>query len=463
MKIEFIKRGAATRLILIFAGWSTDARYYSDCVVDGWDTAVVSDYRDLTMPGIPAQYSIVYVFAYSLGVWAASRCDIPAAARIAVCGSEMPVSDRYGIPEGIFRATADSLTPASLGKFHLRMAGGPEAFRRIVNLLPVSPDIQVLKDELYAIAAGQDGKASACRWDKVYIAVKDRIFPADNLSGFWHLHPETVMIRLDSSHAVDIARIVRDSIPDPVSIGAGFFKAASTYNDNAVIQAEICKRVCDKVEMLLAGRQTEVASVLEIGVGQGLLTGFWRMLLTPSEATYVDLLPMPEFRIAATEHYIIGDAEQWLADSSLRFDVILSASAVQWFADPIGFINTVRRHLNPGGFAVISTFAAGNLRELDAVRPSPVIYRSADEYRGIPGVQVEEWERTLSFSSSREMMMHLRLTGVTPRHSASSSSTVKEGNPALRKSFADLPSVLTYRPVILCVSDDMTPVALKFY
>ena len=451
MKIEFVKRGAATRLILIFAGWSTDARYYNDCVAEGWDTAVVSDYRDLSVPDIPAQYSTVYVFAYSLGVWAASRCDIPAAARIAICGSEYPISDEYGIPESIFRATADGLSPKTLRKFHLRMAGDLTEFRRIEIGLPDSPDIQFLKEELYSIAEGQRETMPECKWDKVYIATQDRIFPEDNLSRYWSLHGNVVKVKLDSSHAVDLAGIVKESIPDPEMIRAGFFKATSTYNKNAIIQSEICKKICDIAIMLLKDRKHDIDSVLEIGVGQGLLTGYWRTLLSPSKATFVDLLPMPKFGIAEYEEYIVGDAEQWLMNSTSKYDVIFSASTIQWFADPIGFINTVKQHLNPNGFAVISTFVKGNLQQLDAVRPCPIIYRSTEEYRVIPDIHIEEWERTLSFPSSREMMMHLRLTGVSPRRSGSSSYLKKEKS-ELKKSFADFPSILTYRPIILYIS-----------
>ena len=148
MKIEFIKRGAATRLILIFAGWSTDARYYNDCVADGWDTAVVSDYRDLTMPPLPKQYATVYVFAYSLGVAAAALCGVKASVRIAVCGSTVPVSDLYGIPSAIFQGTLDGLDERSLAKFHLRMAGDRRRYDEIAGRLPVSPDVAVLKEEL---------------------------------------------------------------------------------------------------------------------------------------------------------------------------------------------------------------------------------------------------------------------------------------------------------------------------
>lgn len=178
MKIEYIRRGAATRLILIFAGWSTDARYYRECVADGWDTAVVYDYTDMTMPDLPPQYSTIYLFAYSLGVWAADLTATDAAVRIAVFGTADPVSDRYGIPEAIFRGTADGLDHKSLAKFHLRMAGDKASYLRLLDTLPAQPDIEHLKRELLTIARRADAyDARGVRWNRAYISKADRIFP----------------------------------------------------------------------------------------------------------------------------------------------------------------------------------------------------------------------------------------------------------------------------------------------
>ncbi len=437
MKIEFIKRGAETRLILLFAGWSTDARFYKDCVVEGWDTAVVSDYRDFSMPELPSQYSTIYIFAYSLGVLAAALSGIKAAARIAICGSEIPVSDEYGIPVAVYNATADGLTAESLKKFHRRMAGDRASIARIEPVLPTALNIEALKEELYAIAAHQSDESALCKWDRVYIAENDRIFPVNNLERYWSLFPEVVQVKKNASHAIDIAQIIKEVLPDHSAIGDGFSTAVQSYNSNAIVQSEICTRIGEIIAEKISEKNSLIDSVLEIGVGQGLLTEVWKKMLHPSKATFVDLLPIPTFGVALTEESVAADAEQWLNNSTEKFDVILSASTIQWFADPIGFIQTVKDHLNPGGFAIISTFTKGNLRQLDAIRPCPLIYRSVEEYKEIPGVKIESWTRTLQFPSSREMLMHLRRTGVTPRHTPTPIP------------LSSLPDKLTYHPIII--------------
>ena len=440
MKLDFIKRGTSSRLILIFAGWSTDARYYIDCTVDGWDTAVISDYRDISMPILPEQYSTIYIFAYSLGVWAASKCDIPAAARIAICGSLLPVSDDFGIPEATYIGTAVCLDERNLLKFHIRMAGDRKNFEVIKEKFPDSPDISALKEELLCIASMvKDNGEVPNRFDKAYIALDDKIFSYVNLKAYWNTSPDTVTVAVNAPHAVDIAEIIRDCIPDTVEIGESFERARTTYGDNAVIQSEICDRMGDALRSVLKDSDRIVHSLLEIGVGGGLLTKIWRNIITPESATYIELFKLPVFGIAQNERYIVGDAEEWLRSTDESFDLILSASTIQWFADPVNFIYTVKKHLNPGGIAVISTFVKGNLHQLDMVRPCPIIYRTAEEYRHIPGIETVEWERTLTFSSSRIMMMHLRLTGVCPRSKSSSAP------------LTTLPTELTYRPLILVI------------
>ncbi|MDE5872106.1 MAG: DUF452 family protein [Muribaculaceae bacterium] len=455
MKIEFIKRGAATRLILIFAGWSTDARYYNDCVVDGWDTAVVTDYRDLTAPYVPSQYSTVYIFAYSLGVAAAAVCDIQAAIRIAICGSPYPSSDRYGIPETVYSGTLDGLNERSLTKFHLRMAGDRQTYESIKTKLPQFPDISFLKDELVFIRENIyniNGSHSDIVFHRVYLAEDDRIFPYENLKSFWKEKTETEIVSLKQPHAVDIASIVKECLPDTKAIEEGFARASRSYNENAVIQKEICQRMCDRLETMLRDIQIDVVSLLEIGAGNGLLTQGWSRLLTPGEATYVDLAEMPLFEAAKKERYINADAETWLEACGQRFDIILSASTIQWFADPVRFISTLRRHLNPGGFAILSTFVKGNLYEFDALRPAPIFYKTEKEYTAAAeDIETETWERVLHFKSAKEMLMHIRLTGVSPRRSSRKTGVKNGESPAEAVKLTGLYNRMTYRPMIVII------------
>lgn len=445
MKIEFIRRGAATRLILIFAGWSTDIRYYKDCIADGWDTAVITDYRDLTLPEIPGCYTSIYVFAYSLGVWAASHAKIKAAAKVAIFGTPIPVSGIYGIPDAIFNGTSEGLTERSLSKFHLRMAGDKNAYEKMRESLPSYPDIQALKEELDYIAANANEDIDVnYRWDRAYVANQDKIIPAENQRRYWSASRGTEMVCLDSPHAADIAAIIRECIPDQKSIGNGFADALPTYREYAKVQTEVCLRMSEIIAEIFGEGVTSVRSLLEIGPGKGLLTEGWSRYLRPDEATYIDLYEMQKFGHAGDERYLVRDAEEWFEHTDEKFDIILSASAIQWFADPVRFVSNLQAHLNPGGAAIVSTYVKGNLSELDAVRPSPIIYREAEEYLdAADDMETERWTRTLEFQSSRSLLLHLKHTGVKPNVKA----TRRVCNQPVP--LTSLPSQLTYTPLII--------------
>lgn len=443
MKIEFISGGAGTRLILIFAGWSTDPGFYRKCVVEGWDTAVVYDYRTLQIPAIPSHYSTIYLFAYSIGVWAASLSKIETAANIAICGTPYPCSDAYGIPSAIFRGTATQLSSKSLAKFHMRMAGGKSAWLEMRSILPADPDIDGLRDELLFIEASGSTEAESRKWNRAYVADNDAIIPAAAQMRYWKDYDGNAeIVVVNSSHCADIASIIRECLPDYSAIGSGFRKASASYGENAVVQAEICDRIAHRLRSLKGQFPMPHASLLEIGPGQGMLSRRWSEIFHPSKAEYVDLCKVPQFGFADCEKYTVADAEEYVKEIGSKFDVILSASTIHWFADPIGFVRNLPTLLNPGGIAIVSTFLKGNLGELDALRPSPVIYRSEEDYLDAGVDDAEVWARTLSFPSARDMLLHLKQTGVSPSRGGKQHEPLK---------LSQLPRSLTYRPMIMLI------------
>ena len=146
------------------------------------------------------------------------------------------------------------------------------------------------------------------------------------------------------------------------------------------------------------------------------------------------------------ERYVTADAEQWMAEAEAdTFDFIASASTIQWFVDPRGFFRNAARLLKPGGRLICSTFVSGNLAELDALRPAPIIYHSSDEiYRmaaaSFGNVSIEEEDIPVVFDSPRQALMHLKLTGVA--------GTAKSNIRNLLTSLPARPS-LTYRALYI--------------
>lgn len=444
MRLDFLTERRESRLILIFSGWSTSVDQYRDCVFSGWDTAIVSDYRDLSTLDIPSHYKTVYIFAYSLGVFAASIHKIDAAVKVAICGTGYPISDRFGIPKAIFRGTAENLSVRNLAKFHRRMAGSRLKYEQMLTSLPMNPDIDALREELLSIDRYRNFE-NPDRWHRAYIASDDAIFPPDNQRNYWYEFCCTDVVEINSPHAVDIASIIKSVLPDPETIGRSFEEALPCYKDSAIVQSEVCERIG---ELLKSHYDTEangtscaVGSVLEMGPGCGMLTDIWRKYVTPSKATFIDLYRLIPFEVAPVERYLTEDAERWLEESNETFDLIVSASVLQWFTDPLGFIRRLRFHLRPGGVAIISTYVYGNLAQLDALRPSPIIYHLEQEYRksAPDNTKIVTWSRDINFENRKELLMHLRRTGVA-------GSTLPTSIPLM-----SYPTSLTYRPLIVVI------------
>ena len=467
MKVEFIHKAKEnSRLILIFTGWSAEPRLYANVSHDTWDVAVVYDYSDLTLPdAVLDGYYTVYVFAWSLGVFAAERTLDPRriTAAYAINGTPLPVSDTHGLPVEIFMGTADNLTPENLYRFRRRMMPDKETLNRCFPAEENAEQTEYLRKGLYTVASSAPKCASeeAWRlpWTRAYISANDRIFPPENMRRCWAIDPDVQTVETDWAHYTDIGLVIRSVIADTITISRHFSNASDSYDTHAIAQNMAAIRLASLIKAHLeenrkrqqisgvaeiTGTDCGVSGVstLEIGPGTGLFTKEYGSLLSPARAEFVDIADIPRFGVAPEEHYHKCDAELWLADEGEEYDWILSASAIQWFADIPRFLHECSRHLRPGGRIAMSTFLPGNMGELDEFRPVPLRYPGAAELqewldRDFEDILVEEDEIKVEFRSVRDMMMHLKHTGVTG----------SAPSPGLSISALRRLRTLTYRPV----------------
>lgn len=445
MKIDFLHTDPQnTRLILIFTGWSTGPEAGADISMDGWDVAVVHDFTELTLDtSFLDTYYTVYLFAWSLGVFASSRL-LPAeriTAAFAVNGTLDPVDDRFGIPEAIYDGTADGLDARNLRKFRLRML--PD--RSLISMFdePDAARIENLRHQLREIreASASPRQVDSLPWVRAYVSKGDRIFPPANQTEAWRRDAEVDIVELDEAHYVDLGSIVKMAISDPKKVSERFGKASVSYDTHAIAQYSAAIKLAGKFDAL---RPSDGITTLEIGCGTGLFTREYSRVVTPAEATFVDITEVGPFGIAPKETYVVEDAERWIERQQQTWDAILSASAIQWFADIPRFLRECHRCLNPGGIIAISTFVPGNMEELDALRPSPLLYPKAEQLRewlerDFEEVEVTEDEIRVEFRSVRDVLMHLKHTGVAGS-APSTGLTIKDMS-HLR--------TLTYRPVYL--------------
>jgi len=411
------------RLILIFAGWSTGTELYRECLTPGWDLMTVYDYSSLDGEiEIPEQYDTVYLYAWSLGVVVAEHRLNPVriTRAYAINGTLTPISPDKGIPPTIYEATCANLNERNLKKFHRRMVDTAEEMSALTSLLPTNPDIDGLQRQLALLHEefGKEKDLTTTRlpWIRAYIGDNDRIFPAEAQDRAWNnLIDKEETIHLDKPHYIPLKEIIAGTIHDIRRIGENFREASHTYNSASHPQRIIAEALSEKIDTddIPSG-----AHILEIGSGTGHLTKLYSKRLQCGEVTHIDLYPLKPFELAPKERYIVDDAERWLAETDEDFDLILSASAIQWFANlKLFFHNAAKKLRRRKGHLICSTFCKGNLNELDAVRPSPLYYPSSEEVELIlrgefKNVEIEEIELPIHFATAREAMLHLSRTGV---------------------------------------------------
>lgn len=457
MKQRFTVSEGNKKLILIFAGWGMDERPFRDLRLDGYDLAVVWDYRDMSLDISPfSRYSDIYLFAWSFGVYTAARVLAEGMLRptfkIAVNGSLNPIDDREGIPEDIFRGTLDNLSDRNLDKFYRRMCKDSGAFASFIACRPCR-DIHELKDELRSIACLSCDKNApvATDWDRAVIAGNDRIFPAGNLRRSWSYLPRTRVVD-DGGHLPDWQSLIEQEIIDKSLVAKRFTRSAGTYDTNADVQ----RHIAEKLWTLWQNATTQPPlSVLEAGYGTGMLTRLYTSRWHPYRISLWDLAPVAVDLPEAGE-IIAGDAEELIRlMPEGYYEAIASASAMQWFDSPERWLYNAARTLTPGGIIAVSTFGPDNMREVAEVTHLPLRYYSADELSsmvpdGCRIMTIEEEHIVKLFDSPRDVLNHLKLTGVNAMRRTETSArdfiSCYPGN--------DGKSPLTYHPIYLIIKKE---------
>ena len=421
MNHEFVKRSDSKRLILIFAGWGMDANPFRHVSRPGYDTLVVWDYRDLSMDwSVVANYDEITLIAWSMGVYAASMTihavDHLITAKIAVNGTMTPVDNLHGIPEAIFEGTAATLDERNLRKFFRRMCGDRATTERFMLSAPQRP-VGELVDELRAIYPEPwfaNPKVSG--WDRAVIGRQDAIFPACNQQRAWQGTPIVV---LDRPHYIDLQEIADAYIIDKQQAAVCFDAGRTTYDANAPVQHAIVDALMADAARVKADKLifSPGCVALEIGCGTGSLT---RRLYPLTKRGFLHLwdtntLPPEGFDKA---RYNQCDAELQICRTPTgRYDLIASASTVQWFNSPARFMAECLRVLRPGGILMLSAFQRGNMHELAAASGVSLSLPDSRQWqtmipRGFETLSFETEDYDMSFDEPVDVLRHLKLTGV---------------------------------------------------
>lgn len=144
-----------------------------------------------------------------------------------------------------------------------------------------------------------------------------------------------------------------------------FDRAADDYEQFAVLQNEVCKRLLEKLEFV----KIKPELILDAGTGTGSAIPTLFAQYKKAQLVALDLsenMLQKSSRhggIFRSPHLVCADIESLpFADNS--FDLVFSSLSMQWCNDLNAALLEAKRVLKPGGLFVFSTFGPDTLKEL---------------------------------------------------------------------------------------------------
>ena len=200
-----------------------------------------------------------------------------------------------------------------------------------------------------------------------------------------------------------------------------FHRALTSYNDQAIVQRECAETLLGHI--IESRINTTLDRVFEFGCGTGFLTNQLTERLTINELIVNDLVEECQTYLPLSKlSFIDGDIDNIRIPQ--QCDLICSASCVQWSNDLPALINQLTIALNKDGYLAISSFAESQFHELTLLKGQQsdtanrkLNYWSQSMWRKQlePSYHIEliaSHQTRLWFNSVKELLQHLRLTGV---------------------------------------------------
>jgi len=242
--------------------------------------------------------------------------------------------------------------------------------------------------------------------------------------------------------------------PDITRVHQRFRRGLSTYQEAAHVQRSMAQMLSEL--LLQATPLRQFGTVLDLGCGTGLLTDAFAAVCHWNSLHLYDLLDECQCLHAQRPKTQFHKADINTFDAYPQADLILSGATFQWIHDLDALLARLHRVLKPEGLLAFSTFGPENLKEVHAISDAGLTYipsqRLSEKLRtaGFEVLLLKESQEVLTFSSPREVLEHLKATGVTA--SAKNSVWTKATLRAFEEEYQafripDNRYPLTYKPV----------------
>jgi malonyl-CoA O-methyltransferase len=152
--------------------------------------------------------------------------------------------------------------------------------------------------------------------------------------------------------------------PDSTKIAAAFHCSADEYDQHVIVQKRVVSQLVSSIERHLKHAPEQI---LDVGTGTGSLLEKLHARFPDSGMTGIDIAPnmciQAKQKLGPGSLIVNGDAAS-LPFKAGTFDLVVSASALQWVGNFSSALHEMRRVARPGGMLNLAFFCAGTLAEL---------------------------------------------------------------------------------------------------
>ena len=204
---------------------------------------------------------------------------------------------------------------------------------------------------------------------------------------------------------------------DKSRIQQAFQKALNSYDEHALIQQKMNIKLIMHLQDYLPNGSLN--SVLELGCGSGMLSSLLQKQISANYWLFNDLCDVHSLlaeKLIQPFDFYCGDAE--IFPFQRQFDLIASASAVQWFHHPVNFISHCKTGLKPNGLLAITSFGEDNLKEIRQMTNVGLSYPNLSQWQNwlandFDLLWHDDVNVILEFDTPLDVLKHLKYTGVT--------------------------------------------------